>query len=81
MQIPVAENLWSSSMLPEGVLERWFVADGADVDGGQEIAELRIEDAVHRVMAPGRGRLRQSVLRNAIIEPGSVIGEIAANAS
>lgn len=64
-------------MLPEGILERWLVANGTQVEGGQEIAELRIEDAVHKVKAPGRGRLRHSVLCNAVIEPGTIIGDIA----
>lgn len=76
MKIPVTENLWSALMFPEGILEQWLVADGADVEDGQEIAQVRIEDAVHRMMAPGRGRLRQSVMRNAVIEPGSIIGDI-----
>ena len=26
--INVDEALWASSMLPEGIVERWFIADG-----------------------------------------------------
>ena len=31
-KVRVADDLWATSMLPEGVLERWLVADGAAVE-------------------------------------------------
>jgi hypothetical protein len=42
--IKVDEALWASNMLPEGIVERWFIADGAIV-------------ALHEIMAPVSGRL------------------------
>ena len=44
-------------MLPEGIVERWFIADGAIVAAGDPMAEIRIEDALHEIMAPVSGRL------------------------
>ena len=43
--INVDEALWASSMLPEGIVERWIIADGAIVAAGDPMAEIRIEDA------------------------------------
>ena len=40
--IKVDEALWASSMLPEGIVERWFIADGAVVAAGDLMAEVRI---------------------------------------
>lgn len=76
MDIKVAEDLWASSMLPEGIVERWFFSDGALVASGVPIAEVRIEDAVHEVLAPMRGRLFIQTAENAVIEPGSVLGQV-----
>ncbi len=76
MNIVVAEDLWASTMLPEGILERWVVSDGAAVNAGDRIAEVRIEDALHEIMAPEGGRLTIAVAANGIIEPGSTIGQI-----
>ena len=47
--IKVDEALWASSMLPEGIVERWFIADGAIVAAGDPMAEIRIEDALHEM--------------------------------
>ena len=47
--IKVDEALWASNMLPEGVVERWFIADGAIVAAGDPMAETRIEDALHDI--------------------------------
>jgi pyruvate/2-oxoglutarate dehydrogenase complex dihydrolipoamide acyltransferase (E2) component len=76
MDILVAEALWASSMLPKGILERWVVPDGAAVNAGDRIAEVRIEDALHEIMAPSGGRLTIMVATNGIVEPGSVIGQL-----
>lgn len=37
MDIKVAEDLWASSMLPEGIVERWLVDDGAVVNASDRI--------------------------------------------
>ncbi len=71
-----SEDLWASSMLPEGIVERWFVPDGAFVKTGDRIAEIRIEDARHEIIAPATGRLTIVLAINGIIEPGSVFGKI-----
>ena len=55
--IRVDEALWASSMLPEGIVERWFITDGATVAVGDLMAEIRIEDALHEITAPASGRL------------------------
>jgi hypothetical protein len=75
--INVDEALWAAAMLPEGILERWFVADGDIVAAGQRIAELRIEEALHDIIAPVSGRLSIVAPLNAIVEPGSVVATVA----
>jgi hypothetical protein len=43
--VRVDEALWASSILPEGIVERWFLADGAIVAGaiasGMERCDFR----------------------------------------
>jgi len=55
--IRVDEALWGSSMLPEGLVERWFVPDGVMVALGDRIVEIRVEGALHEITAPTSGRL------------------------
>ena len=74
--ISVDEDLWASTMAPEGIVERWFVADCAIVAKGDRVVEVRIEDALHEVSSPNSGRLSILATRNAVIEPGSVLGEV-----
>jgi pyruvate/2-oxoglutarate dehydrogenase complex dihydrolipoamide acyltransferase (E2) component len=63
-------------MLPEGILERWRVPEGSFVEKGAVVAEVRIEDALHELTAPVRGRLVTLVKVNDVVEPGSVIGRV-----
>ena len=56
MDIRVSEELWATAMAPEGLLERWRVADGAPVRRGEAIAEVRIEECLHDIVAPDDGR-------------------------
>ena len=74
--IKVDETLWASTMLPEGVVERWLIADGAIVDKGEAIAEIRIEDALHEIMAPAHGRVKIVLPANSIVEPGSLLAKL-----
>jgi pyruvate/2-oxoglutarate dehydrogenase complex dihydrolipoamide acyltransferase (E2) component len=74
--ISVAPELWATSVLPEGILERWMFADGRPVELGDPVAVVRIESALHDIMAPAKGRLRIRSRANAVVEPGSVIGYI-----
>jgi len=77
VEVLVDSSLWASSMMPEGILERWRVADGAVVAAGDVIAELRVEDALHEVTAPASGQLTIAVPASAIIEPGLLLAELA----
>ncbi len=74
--IRVSEDCWASSILPEGLVERWLVADGAAVRGGDAIVQVRIEDALHDVSAPCDGRLTIGAIANCVIEPGMVLGQV-----
>ncbi len=75
--ISVSSEFWASSMMPEGILVRWRAADGAVITQGEVVAEVRIEDALHELTAPARGRLTRLAKVNEVIEPGSLIGRIA----
>lgn len=72
----VAPEFWISRMLPEGMIERWLVADGATVAQHDPVADLRIEGELVTLKAPAAGKLKIDSKRNSIIEPGSVIGHI-----
>jgi hypothetical protein len=79
--IKVDEALWASNMLPEGIVERWFIADGAIVAAGDPMAEIRIEDALHEIMAPVSGRLTIVAAANTVVEPGSLLARLAVDES
>ncbi len=74
--VRVDSGLWRSSILPEGIVERWFVADGARVTAGAPVAAVRIEDALHEITAPADGVLTIRAKANAVVDPGSVLAEI-----
>ena len=76
LNLTVSDDLWASSILPEGCLERWRVADGAIVHLGQAVAELKIEDALHEFLAPASGRLSQSARAHSVVEPGTLLGRL-----
>lgn len=75
-EVRVDEALWASSMLPEGTLVRWLVADGATVTAGKAIAEIRIEDALHEILAPAAGRLTIVAASNNVVEPGTLLATL-----
>lgn len=74
--IKVADNLWATNILPEGTIESWLYTDGSLVEAGNPVATIQIEDALHDVMAPCKGRLHVGCRANTIIEPGMTIGHI-----
>jgi len=74
--VVVEPDFWVSRMLPEGVIERWIVADGAFVKSGDPLAELRIENNLVELKSPASGRLTTGLPTNSIVEPGMVIGRI-----
>lgn len=75
-KIAVSPDLWATSTLPEGIIERWLFPDGSSVEAGDAVAVVRIEDAKHELMAPARGRLSIGVKANTMVEPGMGIGAI-----
>jgi pyruvate/2-oxoglutarate dehydrogenase complex dihydrolipoamide acyltransferase (E2) component len=74
--IKVDEALWASSMLPEGILERWFIASGDTIKAGERIAEIRVEDALHEIVAPAGGRATIVATVNTVVEPGSILATL-----
>ncbi len=75
--VRIDEGLWSMGMSPEGILEAWRCPNGSMVRAGMSLADVRIEDALHEVLAPADGRLTILAGRNAVVEPGIVIGLIS----
>ena len=75
-RIAVSPDLRATSMLPEGVIERWLFSDGNRVETGDPVATVRIEDALHELVAPARGRLSIGLKVNSVVEPGTGIGTI-----
>ena len=76
MYVTVDSALWRSSLLPEGIVERWLIPDGAHVAAGAPVAEIRVEDSLHEILAPGAGMLRVRARENSVVDPGSVLAEI-----
>jgi pyruvate/2-oxoglutarate dehydrogenase complex dihydrolipoamide acyltransferase (E2) component len=76
-EISVTPDLWATSILPEGILERWIFADGSPIEAGDPIAMVRVESALHEILAPAKGRLHIRCKANSLVEPGSVIGHIS----
>jgi len=74
--IRIAEDLWATRLMPEGLLAAWRVEDGAQVADGQPVAEVEIEGARHEIVSPATGRLVQAWTAGSVIEPGSVIGRV-----
>lgn len=70
----VAPELWATNILPESILERWIFEDGGEVEVGDPVAMVRIESALHDILAPAKGRLHIHSKANAVIEPGCTIG-------
>lgn len=62
-------------MVPEASPERWTIASGALVRLGQTLAQIRIEDALHNVIAPVAGWLTRSLV-NHILEPAALLGHV-----
>ena len=76
MDVRVDENLWATSMAPEGLLERWRVASNVHVGRGETVAEVLIEDSRHEIISPSDGRLVHLAHPGDVVEPGALIGRI-----
>ena len=77
VNINADQALWATNMLPEGIVERWFVAEGATAQAGHSVAEVRIEGALHDIVSPVSGRLTILAPANNVIEPGSLLATVA----
>ena len=75
--IAVKDDLWATNLMPEGTIERWLYTDGSFVEAGDPVAVIRIDDALHDVMAPAQGRLHVGCRTNTVVEPGMVIGHVS----
>jgi pyruvate/2-oxoglutarate dehydrogenase complex dihydrolipoamide acyltransferase (E2) component len=78
MDIRMDEELWATAMAPQGLLERWRVTDGAQVQRGDSIAEVRIEGGLHDIVAPDDGQIVRLASDGALVEPGTVIARLEA---
>jgi pyruvate/2-oxoglutarate dehydrogenase complex dihydrolipoamide acyltransferase (E2) component len=76
LDVKVPDNLWATATLPEGVLERWLVPDGATVAAGDPVAAIRLEEALHEVIALAPGRLAIAAAEGAVIEPGTLLARL-----
>lgn len=76
MDIRISEELWATAMAPQGLLERWRVTDGAQVRRGDSIAEVRIEEYLHDIIAPDDGQIVHLASDGAFVEPGTVIARL-----
>ena len=74
--IVITPELWSCNVMPEGILESWLVTEGSTVRQGDAVATIRIEDCMHKMVAPASGRLQKQLSVNSVVEPGTVIGQI-----
>jgi biotin carboxyl carrier protein len=74
--VKIDEGLWRSGMLPEGIVEKWFVADGAVVSAGDAMAQVRIEGALHDIIAPAGGRVTIVAASRSLIEPGGLLAQL-----
>lgn len=75
--ITIPAEFWHCNVLPEGILERWLVSSGSRVNKGDPVAAVRIEDALHTVLAPATGRCQIQLDLNSVVEPGRTIGQIS----
>jgi hypothetical protein len=78
MDVRIDENLWATSMAPEGLLERWRVGPCVDVRRGETIAEVLIEGSRHEIISPAGGRLVHLLPVGAVVEPGALIARVGA---
>jgi pyruvate/2-oxoglutarate dehydrogenase complex dihydrolipoamide acyltransferase (E2) component len=74
--IRVSEALWSTGMLPEGILERWLVGDGARVREGEAVAAVRIGESLHDIVSSADGYVSIMAPAGDLVDPGCIIAEI-----
>lgn len=60
----------------EGVVTRWFVADGETVSAGQLVAEVQVDKVDAEVVAPAGGVLRVLVPEDGAARQGAAIARV-----
>ena len=75
--IRVPDDLWQTSIMPEGILERWLVAGGTVVAKGQPVALVRVGENLHEIASPAGGVLTPTAAASSMIEPGSLIAHLS----
>ena len=60
----------------EGVVTRWFVADGEAVSAGQLVAEVQVDKVDAEVVAPAGGVLRVLVPEDGTARQGAAIARV-----
>lgn len=60
----------------DGVVTRWFVADGESVRAGQLVAEVQVDKVDAEVVAPVGGVLRVLVPEDGTAQQGTAIGRV-----
>ena len=76
LDVRIADDLWATSLCPQGRLERWLVEDGQLVRRGEALAEVRLEDALHDILSPATGRARRVARVGDIVEPGALLARL-----
>jgi pyruvate/2-oxoglutarate dehydrogenase complex dihydrolipoamide acyltransferase (E2) component len=74
--VRLSTALWAARLLPEGLVEKWHVAEGTRVARGEALASVSIEGALHEITAPCGGRLSIAMPENSMVEPGAIIGTV-----
>ena len=69
LAVTVNEGLGAWCRAPEGVLARGRARDSDAIAAGQTLAEVRIEGALHEILAPGPGKLIQSLRAGELVQP------------
>ena len=77
IEVRVDEAISASTVLPEGVVQRSFIADGALAETSAKIAEIRIKGALHAITSPASDRLTIIAAVNDVVEPGFLLATLA----
>lgn len=76
MEIRIPADLWDVNKIPEGVVNRWMVEDGGQVDQGTVVAVVTAEKTEFDIAAPSGGVLKIRVPADGVVTPGAVIGTV-----
>ena len=80
IDVTVPPELWASSIMPEGIVEKWLRPDGSQVRAGDAVAAIRVEAMLHDLLAPAAGLLEVMSKVNSVVDPGFVIARIVQRA-